>query len=171
MIVSFQDEFGGYCSRLRIDGKPGGKKAHGEQASCQETSVQDDDGAGGPNVDVNLCKLLNIDVDRIALMIAQGQDPWGQDDQHDYDNSKNASSPSKKSRKTCDTSSKKACPLSPNPRTRSSCFAKTDKKKQSSLAASQTKESTHRSELKPQSNCQKTTTDENMATEGPSCHE
>lgn len=29
MIVSFQDEFGGYCSRLRIDGNK--KKAAGEK--------------------------------------------------------------------------------------------------------------------------------------------
>lgn len=30
----------------------------------------------GPNIDVNLCKLLNIDVDKIALRIAMGEDPW-----------------------------------------------------------------------------------------------
>lgn len=73
MVVSFQDEFGGYCSRLRIDGNSGAKKAGaGDQASCQDVSMQEDDGNGGPNIDVNLCKLLNIDVDKIALMIALG---------------------------------------------------------------------------------------------------
>lgn len=39
--------------------------------------VEDGD---GPNIDVNLCKLLNIDVDRIALRIAMGEDPWADED-------------------------------------------------------------------------------------------
>ena len=68
MIVSFQDEFGGYCSRLRIDGQ---KK---KEKELVDVEMQDED--GGPNIDVNLCKLLNIDVDKIALMIAMGEDPW-----------------------------------------------------------------------------------------------
>lgn len=40
--------------------------------------MQDED--GGPNVDINLCELLNIDVDKIALKIAMGIDPWADED-------------------------------------------------------------------------------------------
>ena len=68
MIVSFQDEFGGYSSRLRID-------ANKKRTTCdKDVQMQDED--AGQNVDVNLCQLLNIDVDKIALKIALGQDPW-----------------------------------------------------------------------------------------------
>ena len=41
--------------------------------------MQDED--AGQNVDVNLCELLNIDVDRIALQIALGKDPWAEREQ------------------------------------------------------------------------------------------
>lgn len=79
MIVSFQDEFGGYCSRLRIDSTK-------KRATCdkdidrQDAQMQDED---GPNIDINLCKLLNIDVDKIALRIAMGEDPWADDDEYE----------------------------------------------------------------------------------------
>lgn len=131
--------------------------------------MQEDDGTGGHNIDVNLCKLLNIDVDNIALMIAMGKDPWSQreqEDQEEVENFKQICTSSKKSRKTCDTSSKKTGPSSPNPRTRSSCFNKTDKKQSRSTAASQTKESSQN-----RSNDRNTTADENMAIDGPSCQE
>lgn len=77
MIVSFQDEFGGYSSRLRIDSK--------KRATCdkdiEDVPMQDEE--GGPNVDINLCQLLNIDVDKIALRIALGEDPWADDDEEE----------------------------------------------------------------------------------------
>ena len=72
----------------------------------------------------------------------------------------------KKSKKTCDTSAKKACPSSTNPRNRSSCFAKTDTKQQRSTAVSQTKESSQN-----RSNGRNTNVDENMAIDVPSCLE
>jgi len=55
-VVSFQDEFGGYSSRLRVKG------------SENDTL--------GDNVELSLCDLLGIDVDKLALMIVQGKDPW-----------------------------------------------------------------------------------------------
>jgi len=67
MIVSFQDEFGGYSSRLRIDSS---KKRAACEKNIHDAQMQEDD--GGNNVDVNLCQLLNIDVDKIALKIAMG---------------------------------------------------------------------------------------------------
>jgi hypothetical protein len=75
MIVSFQDEFGGYSSRLRIDST---KKRTTCDKVAKEADMQDDE--AGPNVDVNLCQLLNIDVDKIALRIAMGEDPWADED-------------------------------------------------------------------------------------------
>lgn len=50
MIVSFQDEFGGYSSRLRIDSQ---KKRTTCDKANQDVQMQEDD--GGNNVDVNLC--------------------------------------------------------------------------------------------------------------------
>lgn len=66
MIVSFQDEFGGYSSRLRIDST---KKRATCDKNIQDVQMQEEE---GQNVDVNLCQLLNIDVDKIALKIAMG---------------------------------------------------------------------------------------------------
>ena len=51
MIVSFQDEFGGYSSRLRIDSQK--KRTTCDKAAAKEAEMQDDE--AGPNVDVNLC--------------------------------------------------------------------------------------------------------------------
>ena len=51
-LVSFQDEFGGYSSRLRINQK--------------EKVVEELD----QNVELNLCELLGIDVEGIALRLA-----------------------------------------------------------------------------------------------------
>ena len=55
MIVSFQDEFGGYSSRLRI-------KGHQEKDDA--------------DVEQNLCELLGIDVEALALKLAMGINPW-----------------------------------------------------------------------------------------------
>jgi hypothetical protein len=52
-LVSFQDEFGGYSSRLRIN-------------QCEKTVEQEMD----QNVEINLCELLGIDVEGIALKLA-----------------------------------------------------------------------------------------------------
>ena len=57
-VVSFQDEFGGYSSRLRVKGE---------------------EEIAGENVELSLCDLLGIDVDKLALMIVQGKDPWAGD--------------------------------------------------------------------------------------------
>ena len=38
------------------------------------------DEAPGENVELSLCDLLNIDVDKLALMIVQGKDPWAEKD-------------------------------------------------------------------------------------------
>ena len=67
MIVSFQDEFGGYSSRLRIK--------HGDKSG----PVEGDD----VNVEQNLCELLGIDVEDLALKLAQGIDPWADQDESD----------------------------------------------------------------------------------------
>lgn len=57
--------------------------------------MHDDD--AGPNVDVNLCELLNIDVDKIALRIAMGEDPWAdQDDEEEKDDPEQEHTPQKK---------------------------------------------------------------------------
>lgn len=111
MIVSFQDEFGGYCSRLRIDGNK--KRTHCDKA-VQDVEMQDDD--GGANIDVNLCKLLNIDVDKIALKIAMGEDPWSPDNKENMMD---------QSRKTSHTSQKKS---KTENKSRDSCLNKTDMK-------------------------------------------
>jgi len=95
MIVSFQDEFGGYCSRLRIDGN---KTKAGCETVPQAEEIKDED--GGANIDINLCKLLNIDVDKIALKIALGEDPWASPE----DKENNASP----TRRTAHTSYKKS---------------------------------------------------------------
>lgn len=65
MLVSFQDEFGGYSSRLRLNN---GKK----QKLCEIESDLED--AQGGNMELNLCTLLNIDVEAIAYRIALGLD-------------------------------------------------------------------------------------------------
>ena len=49
--------------------------------------MQDED--GGPNIDVNLCKLLNIDVDGIALRIAMGEDPWADENEKEIQEESN----------------------------------------------------------------------------------
>lgn len=69
MLVSFQDEFGGYSSRLRIN------SSNKQQIKQQIQELKDEE---GPNVEINLCELLNIDVDKIALQIALGEDPWAE---------------------------------------------------------------------------------------------
>ena len=58
-LYAFQDEFGGYSSRLRF-------KQNGEKRQ----KIEQDDG----NVDTNLCALLGIDVEGIAMRIAMGED-------------------------------------------------------------------------------------------------
>lgn len=63
-MVSFQDEFGGYSSRLRLNN---GKR----QKVCEFDSELEDK---GQNMELNLCELLNIDVEAIALRIAMGLD-------------------------------------------------------------------------------------------------
>ena len=78
MIVSFQDEFGGYSSRLRIDHA---KKRTTCEKAAKEADMQDDE--AGPSVDVNLCQLLNIEFDKIALRIALGEDPWADEDEEE----------------------------------------------------------------------------------------
>lgn len=122
MIVSFQDEFGGYCSRLRIDGN---KKKGQCEKNVQDVEMQDDE--GGANIDVNLCKLLNIDVDKIALKIAMGEDPWSPENKENMVD---------RSLKTCHSSLKKSKTGS---KSRDSCLNKTDMKH--STANSLTRES------------------------------
>lgn len=39
-----------------------------------------DDEAPAENVELSLCDLLGIDVDKLALMIVQGKDPWAEKD-------------------------------------------------------------------------------------------
>ena len=63
MIVSFQDEFGGYSSRLRINSS---KKNEIRKQNSKDLKMKDE-AFDAPNVEVNLCELLNIDVDKIAL--------------------------------------------------------------------------------------------------------
>lgn len=60
MLVSFQDEFGGYSSRLRLqqNDKPC------EQPEELELAT------GGAGVEMNLCELLGIDVEAIAYKLA-----------------------------------------------------------------------------------------------------
>ena len=38
------------------------------------------DEAPADNVELSLCDLLGIDVDKLALMIVQGKDPWAEKD-------------------------------------------------------------------------------------------
>jgi len=103
MIVSFQDEFGGYCSRLRIDGC---KKKNAGEKEVQDVEMQEDD--GGANIDVNLCKLLNIDVDKIALKIAMGEDPWSPDNKENMIDQKTSHTSLRKS-KTGGSKSRDSC--------------------------------------------------------------
>ena len=56
MLVCFQDEFGGYSSRLRI--QKNGQPSEEAIDECEN------------NVDLNLCKLLGIDVDKLAYNLA-----------------------------------------------------------------------------------------------------
>jgi len=53
--VTFQDEFGGYSSRLRHQKGNGRKK--------QKVSEEDE-------TDLNLCKLLGINIEEIAMKVA-----------------------------------------------------------------------------------------------------
>lgn len=52
MLVSFQDEFGGYSSRLRL-----------QQSDKKTDLIEDQDLANGANLELNLCELLGINVD------------------------------------------------------------------------------------------------------------
>mgnify|MGYP000942277628 CR=1 FL=1 len=61
LLVSFQDEFGGYSSRLRLNGNKMQKVGEAEE-------VEED------KMEFNLCTLLGIDVEAIAYRIATGQD-------------------------------------------------------------------------------------------------
>lgn len=60
LLISFQDEFGGYSSRLRLNG--------GGQTVAKEQKLGED----AENVD--LCALLGIDVEGIAIRLALGLD-------------------------------------------------------------------------------------------------
>ena len=60
LLISFQDEFGGYSSRLRLTG--------GGQTVAKEQKLGED----AENVD--LCALLGIDVEGIAIRLALGLD-------------------------------------------------------------------------------------------------
>ena len=63
LLISFQDEFGGYSSRLRLNsGGPTAKVPKATEEAQQES------------VDLNLCALLGIDVDAIAYRLALGLD-------------------------------------------------------------------------------------------------
>lgn len=61
-LISFQDEFGGYSSRLRNSGFKRNKKR-------EEKENKD-----GDSLEVNLCELLGIDVEAIAIRIAMEGD-------------------------------------------------------------------------------------------------
>jgi hypothetical protein len=141
MIVSFQDEFGGYCSRLRIDGN---KKKNGADAGdkpVQDVEMQEED--GGANIDVNLCKLLNIDVDKIALKIAMGEDPWSPDNKENMIDQKTSHTSLRKSK----TSGSKS---------RDSCLNKTDMKHSTANSLSRESQYRSQSDLKLPSNSNKT---------------
>jgi len=60
LLISFQDEFGGYSSRLRLNG------------SGQTVAKEQKLGEDAENVD--LCALLGIDVEGIAIRLALGLD-------------------------------------------------------------------------------------------------
>lgn len=68
--------------------------------------MQEDD--GGANIDVNLCKLLNIDVDKIALKIAMGEDPWSIENKENMIDQKTSHTSLKKS-KTGGSNSRDSC--------------------------------------------------------------
>lgn len=55
-MITFQDEFGGYSSRLR----------HSKQKKDIDTSNN--------GLETNLCELLGIDVEAIAMRIAMGHE-------------------------------------------------------------------------------------------------
>lgn len=57
--MSFQDEFGGYSSRLRL---------HQADNNCD---LENDMGG---NVELNLCELLGIDVEGIAYKLAMSEE-------------------------------------------------------------------------------------------------
>lgn len=59
LLVSFQDEFGGYSSRLRLNGNK-------MQKVGEEEEIEED------KMEFNLCTLLGIDVEAIAYRIAIG---------------------------------------------------------------------------------------------------
>ena len=61
LLVSFQDEFGGYSSRLRLNGN--------KQQKVGEVEEMEED-----KMEFNLCTLLGIDVEAIAYRIAIGED-------------------------------------------------------------------------------------------------
>ena len=61
MLVSFQDEFGGYSSRLRL------QQADKPLEFTEELELANNGGAG---VEMNLCELLGIDVEAIAYKLA-----------------------------------------------------------------------------------------------------
>ena len=66
MLVSFQDEFGGYSSRLR----------HHQYDNIHDI-IEEDDQINGANEELNLCELLGIDVDKIAYELAIGNSDEG----------------------------------------------------------------------------------------------
>lgn len=45
------------------------------------------DDAPGEAVELSLCDLLGIDVDKLALMIVQGKDPWAENAPNTADSS------------------------------------------------------------------------------------
>jgi hypothetical protein len=66
MLVSFQDEFGGYSSRLRL-----------HQSDNIHEIIEEEEQANGANEELNLCELLGIDVDKIAYELAIGNSDEG----------------------------------------------------------------------------------------------
>ena len=57
LLVSFQDEFGGYSSRLRLNGNKMQKTGDNEEYDDEK-------------MELNLCTLLGIDIEAIAYRIA-----------------------------------------------------------------------------------------------------
>lgn len=62
-LITFHDEFGGYSSRLR-------------QSNSKKAKIEEEN----DNMEVNLCQLLGINVDAIALRIAMGLDEVADED-------------------------------------------------------------------------------------------
>ena len=76
-LLTFQDEFGGYSSRLRNQSK--------------KMKAEEEEG-----LEINLCQLLGIDVEQIALRIAMGGDSENESSEwHRHTASSDISSPFK----------------------------------------------------------------------------